>query len=69
MTMGESRTHTATNPRDRRAERTGEARREERRREMQDAEGHAGSTPRGNQNLEREKTDERRVELERLLGH
>jgi hypothetical protein len=67
--MGENRTHAATNPRDRRADPTGDAHRAERRREVQDAEGHAGSTPRGNPDLEHEKTDERRDELERLLGH
>lgn len=66
--MGEDRTRTATNPRDR-AERAGEAERAGRRREMQDTEGHAGSTPRGNQSVEREKAHERQNELDRLLGH
>jgi hypothetical protein len=67
--MGERQTRTATNPQDRRADPTGEAHRNRRRRRMHDAEGHAGSTPRGNPDLEREKTDERRGEFERLLGH
>jgi len=79
MTMGDNQTHTATNPRDRRADPTGIRNREERqretrnreqrRREMQDTEGHAGSTPRGNQPLEREKTAQRRGEYDEVLGH
>jgi hypothetical protein len=40
-----------------------------RRAEMQDAEGHAGSIPRGNQRAERENIGHRRGEWDRLLGH
>lgn len=68
MTMGDNRKHT-TSPRDRGTDPIGETHREQRRREMQAAEGHAGSTPRGNQVLEQPKAEERRGELERLLGH
>jgi hypothetical protein len=42
---------------------------ERRRAEMQAAEGHAGSIPRGNQRPERENIGHRRGEWERLLGH
>jgi hypothetical protein len=42
---------------------------ERRRAEMQAAEGHAGSIPRGNQRPERESIGHRRGEWERLLGH
>jgi len=40
-----------------------------RRVEMQAAEGHAGSIPRGNQPTEEENVGHRRGEWERLLGH
>jgi hypothetical protein len=40
-----------------------------RRAEMQAAEGHAGSIPRGNQRAERENMGHRRGEWDRLLGH
>jgi hypothetical protein len=40
-----------------------------RRAEMQAAEGHAGSIPRGNQRAERENIGHRRGEWDRLLGH
>jgi hypothetical protein len=40
-----------------------------RRAEMQAAEGHAGSIPRGNQQPERENLGHRRGEWDRLLGH
>jgi hypothetical protein len=40
-----------------------------RRAEMQAAEGHAGSIPRGNQRTEQENLGHRRGEWERLLGH
>jgi hypothetical protein len=40
-----------------------------RRAEMQAAEGHAGSIPRGNQRPERENVGHRRGEWDRLLGH
>jgi len=40
-----------------------------RRAEMQAAEGHAGSIPRGNQPPERDNVGHRRGEWERLLGH
>ena len=42
---------------------------EERRLDTQAAEGHAGSTPRGNPDLEREKLGQRARELEQVLGH
>jgi hypothetical protein len=42
---------------------------ERRRAEMQAAEGHAGSIPRGNQRPQREKIGHRRGEWEGLLGH
>jgi hypothetical protein len=42
---------------------------EERRRDSQAAEGHAGSTPRGNPELEDEKLGQRARELEQVLGH
>ena len=42
---------------------------ERRRAEMQAAEGHAGSVPRGNQRPDRETVGHRRGEWERLLGH
>jgi hypothetical protein len=40
-----------------------------RRAEMQAAEGHAGSIPRGNQRTEDENLGHRRGEWDRLLGH
>jgi hypothetical protein len=40
-----------------------------RRAEMQAAEGHAGSIPRGNQPAEHENVGHRRGEWDRLLGH
>jgi hypothetical protein len=40
-----------------------------RRAEMQAAEGHAGSVPRGNQQPEREILGSHRIEWERVLGH
>ncbi len=40
-----------------------------RRAQMQAAEGHAGSIPRGNQPAEEENLGHRRNEWERLLGH
>jgi hypothetical protein len=40
-----------------------------RRADMQAAEGHAGSIPRGNQEPENESVGHRRQEWERLLGH
>ena len=42
---------------------------EERRLDMQSAEGHAGSVPRGNPEREDDTAGQRRDELERLLGH
>jgi hypothetical protein len=42
---------------------------EERRMKMHAAEGHAGSVPRSNPELEHGKIGERRGEYERLLGH
>jgi hypothetical protein len=40
-----------------------------RRADMQAAEGHAGSIPRGNQTTEHETVGHRRGEWDRLLGH
>ena len=42
---------------------------EQRRNDMHAAEGHAGSVPRSNPDLEHDKIGERRGEYERLLGH
>jgi hypothetical protein len=42
---------------------------ERRRAEMQAAEGHAGSIPRGNQEPEYEPLGQRRYEWDRVLGH
>jgi hypothetical protein len=43
--------------------------RDRRRADMQAAEGHAGSVPRGNQVAEHENVGQRRQEWDRLLGH
>jgi hypothetical protein len=40
-----------------------------RRADMQAAEGHAGSIPRGNQEAEQENIGSRRQDWDRLLGH
>jgi hypothetical protein len=42
---------------------------ERRREQMQAAEGHAGSVPRGNQQPEREIMGSHRIAWERVLGH
>jgi hypothetical protein len=42
---------------------------ERRRAQMQAAEGHAGSVPRGNQQPEREIMGSHRIAWDRLLGH
>ena len=42
---------------------------DERRADMQAAEGHAGSVPRGNQQPEREIMGSHRIEWDRVLGH
>jgi hypothetical protein len=42
---------------------------EHRRAEMQAAEGHAGSVPRGNQQPEREIMGSHRIAWDRVLGH
>ena len=42
---------------------------DDRRAEMQAAEGHAGSIPRGNQETEDQNVGHHRHEWERLLGH
>ncbi len=47
----------------------GQDRLDRRRAEMQDAEGHAGSIPRGNQQPEHDNIGHRRGEWDRLLGH
>ncbi|HKH22835.1 MAG TPA: hypothetical protein VKA88_04370 [Solirubrobacterales bacterium] len=43
--------------------------RDRRRAAMQEAEGHAGSIPRGNQRTEEEDAGRRRGEWDRVLGH
>lgn len=50
-------------------EKAAQARLDRRRADMQAAEGHAGSIPRGNQQPESENVGNHRHELERLLGH
>ncbi|MGA9371782.1 MAG: hypothetical protein WBV53_08030 [Solirubrobacterales bacterium] len=50
-------------------ERTPQGRLDRRRAEMQAAEGHAGSVPRGNQEAEHENVGSRRQDWDRLLGH
>jgi hypothetical protein len=52
-----------------RAQRDEQLQLERRRADMQAAEGHAGSIPRGNQQPESENFGHRRDEYERLLGH
>ena len=52
-----------------RKEKSAQGRRDRRRADMQEAEGHAGSVPRGNQEPENENVGNRRHEWERLLGH
>jgi hypothetical protein len=52
-----------------RRQRTAQRRLDRRREDMQAAEGHAGSIPRGNQQPEHETVGNRRGEWERLLGH
>ena len=51
------------------AEESEQGKLERRRADMQAAEGHAGSIPRGNQRAEYENLGNRRHEWERLLGH
>jgi hypothetical protein len=50
-------------------ERTTQGRLDRRRADMQAAEGHAGSIPRGNQEAERDNIGSRRQDWDRLLGH
>jgi len=50
-------------------EKTAQARLDRRRADIQAAEGHAGSIPRGNQQPENENVGNHRHEWERLLGH
>ncbi len=50
-------------------EKTVQARLDRRRADMQAAEGHAGSIPRGNQQPEKENVGNRRGEWDRVLGH
>jgi hypothetical protein len=70
MTMGDNGTHDATHLEIRNtAWFEPEEELEERRRGSHDAEGHAGSTPRGNPELERDKLGQRARELEGVLGH
>jgi hypothetical protein len=52
-----------------RNERTTQSRLDRRRADMQAAEGHAGSIPRGNQEAEQENVGGRRQDWDRLLGH
>jgi hypothetical protein len=51
------------------AETAEQGRLDRRRADMQAAEGHAGSIPRGNQQAEDENLGHRRNEWDRLLGH
>ena len=46
-----------------------EERRNRRRAEMQSAEGHSGSIPRSNPELERDKIQQRVHESDRVIGH
>lgn len=55
--------------RQRAGNKTEQSRLAERRAEMQAAEGHAGSIPRGNSQPEQETVGHRRHEWDRLLGH
>jgi hypothetical protein len=48
---------------------TEQGNRDRRRADMQAAEGHAGSIPRGNQQTEHENVGHRHWDWERLLGH
>jgi hypothetical protein len=48
---------------------TEQRQRDRRRADMQAAEGHAGSVPRGNQVAEHENVGQHRREWDRLLGH
>ena len=50
-------------------EMTVQSRLDRRRADMQAAEGHAGSIPRGNQEAENENVGSRHREWDRLLGH
>lgn len=56
---------------DRRARRDHDVQRQldHRRAQMQAAEGHAGSVPRGNQRAERELMGSHRISWDRVLGH
>ncbi len=56
-------------PRQRAQDGPEQARLDQRRADMQAAEGHAGSIPRGNQQPEQENVGHRRHEWDRLLGH
>ena len=64
-----NREHKQRGARHRAHERASQDHLERRRAEMQAAEGHAGSIPRGNQRTEHENLGHRRGEWERLLGH
>jgi hypothetical protein len=50
-------------------EKTAQARLDRRRASMHEAEGHAGSIPRGNQETENDNVGNRRQDWDRLLGH
>ncbi len=50
-------------------ERAAQDRLDRRRADMQEAEGHAGSIPRGNQQPENDNVGNRRGEWDRVLGH
>jgi len=52
-----------------RNDRTAQSRLDRRRADMQAAEGHAGSIPRGNQEAEQDHVGNRRQDWDRLLGH
>jgi hypothetical protein len=67
MTMNRERTERGA--RQRASEAKAQEHLDRRRAEMQAAEGHAGSIPRGNQRTEKENVGHRRGEWDRLLGH
>jgi hypothetical protein len=50
-------------------DRKAQGRLDRRRADMHEAEGHAGSVPRGNQQTERELMGSHRISWDRLLGH
>jgi hypothetical protein len=68
--MSSNREQTARGARQRAHDHTtAQGRLDRRRADMQAAEGHAGSIPRGNQQAEHENVGSRRQDWDRLLGH